>query len=340
MISDVRDTSCTTASMSIFNRFSQGLFGTANANFQPCTPGLLPIFSRKASPSEIIDDLCLTLLSSNTGRPLEHLSLHIVPSFQFIPYTDLPRQVHHPPKLVSLACAPTNIRAETVFRGGGVGQIYWVEASNDTDTEEEECDIHDAEQEEHDMVQKAIEMQMVKVEGDRRRAFVTQGRKGQIGSNTGTNESDRSVNNVFQDVFGTADERSKAFVSRGVRVDYEREAQEVTGEMRLMMVRMVSDNWENLSWYSGSAPSPAYKSNTEACAPVRSPAKGLKASDLFRNSISVITTSYTRLSSTATRQTAELVLDDLKFATVNRRKRAFNGEEAQKLNRSFRSILW
>lgn len=70
---DLRDTSVTESGLDVFNRYSRLYFAGANADMQPCTPGLEAIFS--APPADTLDLLRSTLMP---GR--QYSALHIVPN--------------------------------------------------------------------------------------------------------------------------------------------------------------------------------------------------------------------------------------------------------------------
>lgn len=248
--SDVRDTSCTEASMSIFNRSSQALFSCANADFQPCTPGLLPLFATKSPPSEIIDNLCRTLLAPTmTTSTLGHIALHIVPSKRPIPPEQLPdpqpgRQKRYTP-------VPEGSHPNAVYRGGGIGQIYGTDVTK----------VHDEVQAKRADVPIAL-MLPADEEEDRREAAGLRRKRGMKWWESDTPVK-RYVGKVYKDTKGrgnSADERSKAFVKGGIRgkgsANGKRsgpgsEAEEVEGARSLMMVRMIAGGWERLSWASG-----------------------------------------------------------------------------------------
>ena len=66
---DVRGTSVTVAGMGILNRFQRTHFAGEIADYQTCTPGLRPIFSRSASAAETLESLCSSLLSGEAPAP-------------------------------------------------------------------------------------------------------------------------------------------------------------------------------------------------------------------------------------------------------------------------------
>jgi hypothetical protein len=135
---DVRDTSVTNAGMGVLNRFSQSYFNGQNADFQPCTDGLLPVFSSRSTPAEILEALCLTLLLPPTpgrgqivGRSHTPqrwwIALHLVPTTEPLD----PKWLPHPPARIDPATSASaqSTHPSRIYRPG-VGMIYCQNASN------------------------------------------------------------------------------------------------------------------------------------------------------------------------------------------------------------------
>ena len=219
--------------MGIFNRYSRSLFSSANPDFQPCTPGLLPLFATKAPPSEILNNLCLTLLA--ISRPL---ALHIIPSSRCIPPEHLPDPTPEPRSLTRYLNDYN--RPKTVYRAGGIGQIYGHNVTQ----------VHDEVRAKRTDVRVALMMQAKEEESLR----IASGKQKKKEEPCWDNKMSPPVmGKVYKEKTkkGTADERSKTFVSGGVRM--EEEVEVVTGRRELMMVRMLGEGWERLSWASGAA---------------------------------------------------------------------------------------
>lgn len=239
---DVRDTSCTSASMGIVNRSSQTLFGYANAKFQPCTPGLLPLFAVKSSPAVVLDNMSLTLLTSNPSTS-EHFALHIVPALRPIPPEHLPESARRLRKRTNdPKTYDQNSQKISVYRAGGIGQIYGSSVYL----------VEDTVLAKRTEVQVALMLQAAEEEEeeDRRRASGKRKKKKEKPWNRYEKTKPGPKAKVFKEK--EADERSRAFVS-GVRVEDERVVEVVNGDRGLMMVRMVLDGWESLVWSFGGA---------------------------------------------------------------------------------------
>lgn len=127
----------TSAGIEVFNRHSQAYFSNQNADFQPCHEGLYPLFASidRTKPSEILENLCLTLLkrpATLDERPEGErwwYGLHLMPSLNPIPQIWLP---HPPAHLINPDLDATDnydhsigrLSSTSVYRSGGIGQIY------------------------------------------------------------------------------------------------------------------------------------------------------------------------------------------------------------------------
>ncbi|KAK4685695.1 hypothetical protein P7C73_g4448, partial [Tremellales sp. Uapishka_1] len=227
VVLDVRDTSCTTAAIDIFNRSSQALFAH-NPDFQPCTPGLTALFSSRDPPSDTIHNLSQTLLGPNVN----YLSLHIVPSHQPLS----PQWQPEPPVSRPRADFTALTSRTSVYRGGGIGQIYGSGVSY----------IPDIERDQRDNLAIAL-----RIEAEEETAgSYSKKRRSPWDRDLDVKPRKPEIYKEKKVKGQTADERSRRFAV-GVRADVEEES--IRGARELMMVRMVHEQWEKLSWVPGGA---------------------------------------------------------------------------------------
>jgi hypothetical protein len=210
---DVRETSCTDVAIDIFNRQSATIF--PHPPFQPCTEGLLDLFSADKTPSEVLSYLCSTLM-----KITDYTALHIVPSTiqispHFTPFPDTP----------ALAPIRSSYQAPT-YRADGVGLVYGQGAAN-----------------------------IANPVGDLRRAVKNLPLAWQIKDDqekgiarkriTSDWDQDGNVRYVRQPWREEKKPKPKIFdpskQKKAKRV-------EVKGGPRLMMVRMIPDGWEKMTW--------------------------------------------------------------------------------------------
>lgn len=86
---DLRDTSCTEASFAVINRTLQALFSGQNPKFQACTDGLVPLFASNLPPADIVSSLCLTLIKLPKEKS-DLVSLNVTSTSRPIPDKFLP----------------------------------------------------------------------------------------------------------------------------------------------------------------------------------------------------------------------------------------------------------
>ncbi|WVF65477.1 hypothetical protein IAT40_000205 [Kwoniella sp. CBS 6097] len=294
---DIRDTSCTTSAIDIFNRTSQNLFSGANADLQPCTEGLLSLFARYASSAEILDLLRKSLIKPKPTQPLgppssdlqissdvvggrqdpsHHIALHVVPSAKplqerWLPTTSLPiakrpgYSSYHEPK-----------DAKTVYRSNGVGQIYGSSVSSVMDEAKDYrrriiTSMQIQYEKEHAVAEKAAYDNMSTVE--KRKYTMEKNRQekedreyikyGNIPEREKKVVAGRIVKPSRKVVYtdSKSDEKSKKFV-KGSQGAFEQGQEEdgLDGERKLMLVRMVNEDWENLTWTTNTGSTDGMKS--------------------------------------------------------------------------------
>ncbi|OCF79146.1 hypothetical protein I204_01093 [Kwoniella mangroviensis CBS 8886] len=251
---DIRDTSCTTSAIDIFNRTCQNIFQGYNPDFQPCTEGLLDLFYRSYTSSETIDKLCLTLikLPENTSSDKSHISLNIIPSFRPIEDRYLPESSTHTPteKAWENKWDPAQ---KTVYRGNGIGQIYGTSVSRVADEVEDFRKRRKI----------AIEMEGKESELDRYANMSTNEKRNYTRQKNKEEKEWREARYHWK----TKDKdeikpKPKIYKGRGKKGDAERSKSFVMGtkgeqllidksskdDKSLMLVRMVNDNWDRLTW--------------------------------------------------------------------------------------------
>lgn len=101
---DLRGTSCTEASFVIINRTSQALFSGQNPNFQACTDGLVPLFASNLPPADIVSSLCLTLIKLPREKS-DLVSLNVTSTSRPIPDKFLPPLSRTIPSSSSMAAS-------------------------------------------------------------------------------------------------------------------------------------------------------------------------------------------------------------------------------------------
>ncbi|KAE8543673.1 hypothetical protein D1P53_000389 [Cryptococcus gattii VGV] len=100
----LRDTSCTEASFVVINRTSQALFSGQNPNFQACTDGLVPLFASNLPPADIVSSLCLTLIKLPREKS-DLVSLNVTSTSRPIPDKFLPPLSRTIPSSSSMAAS-------------------------------------------------------------------------------------------------------------------------------------------------------------------------------------------------------------------------------------------
>lgn len=101
---DLRGTSCTEASFVVINRTSQALFSGQNPNFQACTDGLVPLFASNLPPADIVSSLCLTLIKLPREKS-DLVSLNVTSTSRPIPDKFLPPLSRTIPSSSSMAAS-------------------------------------------------------------------------------------------------------------------------------------------------------------------------------------------------------------------------------------------
>ena len=285
MTLDVRDTSVTTTGIEIFNRASRTYFTGQNADFQPCTVGLRSIFSTESSPKDILESLCLTLITNPSAPSTPPLSggsnsdrwwlgLHIVPSLHPKPPLWLPN-----PTSTSTHSDPLgskfNYRSTSVYRPGGIGQVYGANVGG----------ISDEARSLRDNLKTSLRIQAEdeglcerqkpwwEEEKEWRRKYGrSRNEKGRGGWDRGETkvkkpssykvkswEADKSKTFVMGGGGSVGEATSKGKARRkkgelqGEEDEESEEVKEVKGEEKCMMVRMVCEHWETLVWSTSQA---------------------------------------------------------------------------------------
>ncbi|KAK8844018.1 hypothetical protein IAR55_006811 [Kwoniella newhampshirensis] len=294
---DVRDTSCTSSGIDVFNRFSQSVFSNRNADFQPCTDGLLPLFRRNIAPSEILDNLCLSLLklptsASSSSPTRSHISFHLSPTTRPFPNRYLPEPPFLPNNQRNDWRSRTeNPTSQSVYRGNGIGQIYGTSVSRVTDEVRSFRDnVKTAfkiqgEKEAFERMTPAEKRKKTMAEKKEREEWKRKDRDW-YKSGPGTTSRGGNAGKIFKDSKGRgkdANERSKQFVKGAVRQgghDEHEDEDVADDERKLMMVRMVDDHWEKMQWTVGG-PGPQQSSPASAGLTWPKIQKASKASDLL-----------------------------------------------------------
>ncbi|OCF35631.1 hypothetical protein I316_02686 [Kwoniella heveanensis BCC8398] len=258
----------------IFNRSCQQLFSGANADLQPCTDGLLGLFARHSSSADILDSLRMTLIKPSqsqpksspinldTSNPTEmqtvvepsHIALHIVPSAKPVEERWLP-----PSSLTSKKKPPYHYEtgdARSVYRSNGVGQIYGSSVNSVVDEAEDfrwrlNTSMQIQYEKEQAIAEKAAYDQMSTV--DQRKYTMKKNKKEKEDweyIRSGKANPNRNVGKVVKPSRKQtkSDEKSKKFVRGSNGVVGEEGDDGVDGERKLMLVRMVNNDWENLTW--------------------------------------------------------------------------------------------
>ncbi|WWC73046.1 uncharacterized protein I206_107011 [Kwoniella pini CBS 10737] len=264
---DIRDTSCTTSAIDIFNRTSRNLFSAQNPDFQPCTDGLLDLFSRNTTSADIVDKLCLTLIKLPNTIVMEksHLSLNIVPSHRPLDERYLPESSQS----YSSENAPfrktwESSDSKSVYRLNGIGQIYGTSVSKVSDEvkdfrERRKLAIELSEKS-NQAIQEAKAYEEMGTNG--RRAFTRKKNKaikeerefnwkfkyGKFNEEDLTGAYKKATTKTYKQRGKKGEtERSKSFVmgKKGEQLLIDRIAKD---DSNLMLVRMVNDDWEHLKW--------------------------------------------------------------------------------------------
>ena len=244
-MADVRETSCTDVAIDIFNRQSATLF--PHPGFQPCTEGLLDLFSADKTPSEVLSYLCSTLI-----KITDYTALHIVPSTiqispHFTPFPDTP------------ALAPIRLSHQApTYRADGVGMVYGQGAANIANPVSE--------------LRRAVKNLPLawQIKDDQERGIVRK----RITSDW---DKDGNPRYVRQPWLEEKKPKPKIFdpskQKKVIKV-------EIRGGPRLMMVRMIADGWEEMTWGTSVRPHKSQES-TGSASQVRSAKGGNLVNDIF-----------------------------------------------------------
>lgn len=268
---DLRETSCTTVALDIFNRHSRAYFACQNADLQPCTDGLRQLFSL-APPGRIIDNLALTLTPTPPSPPeagqsrlRRHLALHIVPTTQPLDPSWLPQvpKSHSRQKRIPHEDGLDPNRksgSSTVYRSDGIGQVYGTDVAR----------IHDAASEYRDAKQRREDAIMWAEywEEERRPKRAKRDKLDKFRPWVKKNEKreawERPVpmaGKIFKEKKADADARSREFVAATLRARRAEDSDDedalagagtgiaqVKGDAGMMLVRMTREHWETLQW--------------------------------------------------------------------------------------------
>jgi hypothetical protein len=247
---DLRETSCTDVAIDIFNRQSATLF--PHPSFQPCTPGLLDLFSTEKTPSEVLSYLCSTLM-----KTIDYTALHIVPSTvqispHFTPFPNLPAP---PPSYRSARGQPT-------YRADGVGFIYGQDVSHTANPVGE--------------LRQAVKNLPIawQIQDDEEKGIVRKRARGDW-------DKEGNVRYVRQAWREEKKPKPKIFDPEKKR-RAKKVAPEIKGDPKLMMVRIIQDGWDQLNWgTSVRAVSTIKTSASGSSSQVRSAKAGNMVNDLF-----------------------------------------------------------
>lgn len=242
---DIRETSCTDVAIDIFNRQSASLF--PHPGLQPCTEGLLDLFSADKTPSEVLSYLCSTLL-----KITDYTALHIVPSTvqispHFTPFPDTP----------TLAPIRSSSQAPT-YRADGVGLIYGQGASNIANPVGE--------------LRRAVKNLPLawQIKDDQEKGIVRK---------RTSSDWDKDGNPRYARQAWKEEKKPKPKIFDPLKQKKVRTVA-IRGGPRLMMVRMIPDGWEKLTWGT-SVKAPASQSSNGSASQVRRAKGGNLVNDIF-----------------------------------------------------------
>lgn len=210
---DLRETSCTSVAMEIFNRQSPALF--RHPGFQACTEGLMGLFASHKPATELVAYLASTLL-----RIPDYVALHVVPTTAEISprFTPFPRS-----EPVASSSRPSR---GVAYRADGVGAIYGKDVSRIKDTV---GDLRSAVKN----LPLAWQIEEDEANGIERPKFRSGwDREGNV----------RFCRRSWEDEYKP---KPKYFKEEKPR---KRKEPEIKGDSKLMLVRMIDDGWENLTW--------------------------------------------------------------------------------------------
>jgi len=231
--------------MGIFNRQSATLF--PYPGFQPCTEGLLDLFSADKTPSEVLSYLCLTLT-----KITDYTALHIVPSIaqispHFTPFPDTP------------ALAPIRSAHQTpTYRADGAGVIYGQGAANIANPVGE--------------LRRAVKNLPLawQIKDDQEKGIVRK----HITSDWDNDGNPRYVRQAWRE-----EKRPKPKIFDPSKQKKVKKV-EIQGGPRLMMVRMIPDGWDEMTWGT-SVRSHRPKEPTSSASQVRPAKDGNLVKDIF-----------------------------------------------------------
>ncbi|WVR09013.1 hypothetical protein IAU60_006073 [Kwoniella sp. DSM 27419] len=244
---DIRDTSCTSAAIQVFNTMSHQLFSGSNANFQPCTDGLLKLFATNVPAATLLDSLRLSLLKSSSRTihredERNHIALHVTPSHRPIPPNWLPGD------LPKTGVSRKDVRFERQYNDGsiylphGIGQIYVTGAAPSTDEESDSDRSFDTGEwwcsEPEDDTEDDTGSDRLSTSGSD---------ESSDDASCQTIEENEAVE-LLKPISPDADARSKAFVKGATRVISTSQRLLSEDVREVMLVRMVNQRWDKLSW--------------------------------------------------------------------------------------------
>lgn len=211
--SDLRETSCTDVAIDIFNRQSAALF--PHPGFQPCTEGLRDLFASHKSTSDIVTYLCTTLL-----RIPEYIALNIVPT------TTQMSARHTPFPASDMVASTSRPRPTGTYRADGVGAIYGKDVHSVADP------IKD--------LRRAVNYlpQAWQKETDDLNGIVRK----QVRSDWDWDGKPKFAKRSW----GDEDKPKPKYFK--VEEKRRRKEPEIKGDPKLMLVRMIEDGWEEMTW--------------------------------------------------------------------------------------------
>lgn len=199
--------------MDIFNRQSASLF--SHPGFQPCTGALIELFAMHKSPSEILAYLCSTLL-----RIPEFTALHIVPTTRQI------SSRHTPFPETEVEASSSRPTPRGTYRADGVGAIYGKHVSGVADP------VKDLRRAVKNLPQ-AWQIDDDITKGiDRKRIYSDWDKEGNV----------RYVRQAWKEELKPKPKYFK------VEQYKRRKEPEIKGDPKWMLVRMLDDGWDKLTW--------------------------------------------------------------------------------------------
>ncbi|WVQ74437.1 hypothetical protein IAR50_004038 [Cryptococcus sp. DSM 104548] len=238
---DIRDTSCTEVSIDVLNRANQTLFAGEVADFQPCTDNLVPLFASNLSAADTLSNLCLTLIKLPRARS-DLATLNVTPTStpvhpQFLPFSTPQTSANSPSHSVYLD------GEDRVF-GSDLTAIHTRSVAPEPRDPAFSFDFESRERAKP--LSGGAKEQKVKA------ALAMPERCGLEGANPGWSEEvDRA-----QRFYALPPAKPPAAAERGQQSKADARVRG-EGDRRLMMVRMVPETWDKLSYAKIAAPTQA-----------------------------------------------------------------------------------